>query len=363
MDRIIEGRERQTADKTIDLLPSFPRHVLNSTDALTAVMKEGAQIILEAPSGCPIINDVLRSVIHAYIDPSINTTQVIVVNSSRGMTLKVRDDIFQECEQKRISTHVSVGKTNFRLDTLGWEVGTKLIISSSGRTSSMIKKNSLRYRNLRAVVFNEVDYLACGGFRKDVDEIYRIIGSRCAVILVTHGISQNIQQWIQHRMTKSIGRYTFGQPRDFSKISQQALRLTREQKTDALIKELQERPVKTVVFTISKPLAIELFEAVNKAKLRAEMIHNDHETVEMERIFEMFKRGDFPILITTDAYSRCQDFEGVEAIINYEVHGVKENYMHFLYAIANTPNASVTNFVSTQADMIMLKHIFIEISS
>jgi ATP-dependent RNA helicase RhlE len=72
--------------------------------------------------------------------------------------------------------------------------------------------------------------------------------------------------------------------------------------------------------------------------------HSDLEQREREDILLSFKNKQLPIIIGTDALSRGIDVEGIDLVINYDVPGDPEDYIH---RIGRTARAETTGTAIT----------------
>jgi ATP-dependent RNA helicase RhlE len=72
--------------------------------------------------------------------------------------------------------------------------------------------------------------------------------------------------------------------------------------------------------------------------------HSDLEQREREDILLSFKNKQLPMIIGTDALSRGIDVEGIDLVINYDVPGDPEDYIH---RIGRTARAETTGTAIT----------------
>jgi superfamily II DNA/RNA helicase len=57
-------------------------------------------------------------------------------------------------------------------------------------------------------------------------------------------------------------------------------------------------------------------------------IHSDLEQAERERVLGAFTAGRIPVLVATDILSRGIDIDTIDVVINYDVPGDGEDYVH-----------------------------------
>jgi superfamily II DNA/RNA helicase len=73
--------------------------------------------------------------------------------------------------------------------------------------------------------------------------------------------------------------------------------------------------------------------------LKVGAIHSDLEQTEREDMLRQFRNRKMPVLVATDILSRGIDIEDIQMVINYDVPGDAEDYIH---RIGRTARAAST---------------------
>ena len=71
-----------------------------------------------------------------------------------------------------------------------------------------------------------------------------------------------------------------------------------------------------------------LTSRLRKEGYEAECLHGDIPQSRRNEVMRDFKRGKFPILVSTDVAARGIDVDDVEAVINYDLPNENEYYLH-----------------------------------
>jgi superfamily II DNA/RNA helicase len=128
-------------------------------------------------------------------------------------------------------------------------------------------------------------------------------------------------------------------------IDQQIYRVHDAQKTPLLQTILKTGGyVSTIVFASRKEIVKSLTRELRAASLKVKAFHSDLEQKEREEILLDFKNRQLPVIIGTDALSRGIDVEGIDLVINYDVPGDPEDYIH---RIGRTARAETTGTAIT----------------
>jgi superfamily II DNA/RNA helicase len=128
-------------------------------------------------------------------------------------------------------------------------------------------------------------------------------------------------------------------------IDQQIYRMHDQQKTPLLQLILRDAAyTSTIIFASRKEIVKSLYKELKAAKINAMAFHSDLEQKEREEILLKFKNRQLPVIIGTDALSRGIDVEGIDLVVNYDVPGDPEDYIH---RIGRTARAATTGTAIT----------------
>jgi len=112
-------------------------------------------------------------------------------------------------------------------------------------------------------------------------------------------------------------------------IAQKVHPVGREQKKDLLAHLIKSNNWHQVlVFTRMKHGANRLVEYLEKQGIEAAAIHGDKNQRQRERALSDFKQNRTKILVATDVAARGLDIPNVSHVINYDIPGSHEDYVH-----------------------------------
>jgi ATP-dependent RNA helicase RhlE len=83
-----------------------------------------------------------------------------------------------------------------------------------------------------------------------------------------------------------------------------------------------------LVFTRTKSRADRLTRTLSGAGLRVTCLHGDRTQQQRLQALEGFRRGAYQIMVATDIAARGLDVERISHVINYDVPGCPEDYVH-----------------------------------
>jgi ATP-dependent RNA helicase RhlE len=128
-------------------------------------------------------------------------------------------------------------------------------------------------------------------------------------------------------------------------IDQQIYRVHDQAKTPLLLSLLKSGGYKSVIiFASKKEIVKSLARELKSARINTSAFHSDLEQREREELLLAFKNKQLPVIVGTDALSRGIDVEGIDLVINYDVPGDPEDYVH---RIGRTARAETTGTAIT----------------
>jgi ATP-dependent RNA helicase RhlE len=100
-------------------------------------------------------------------------------------------------------------------------------------------------------------------------------------------------------------------------------------KTALLVSLLQEHEMDSVlVFTRTKHGADRVVRGLQDASIEATAMHADKTQAQRNAALESFRSGAVRVLVATDIAQRGLDISGISHVVNYDVPGQAEDYIH-----------------------------------
>ncbi len=131
------------------------------------------------------------------------------------------------------------------------------------------------------------------------------------------------------------------------------------QKTPLIISLIADKPDYTgiLIFTSTKSKVNDIVRAMRNKSYKVEGISSDLEQHERNDVLSRFKSKKTRVLVATDVLSRGIDIKDINLVINYDVPGDAEDYVHRVgrTARANTTGVAIT--LINEKDMARFRDI------
>ena len=205
----------------------------------------------------------------------------------------------------------------------------QIVIATPGRMLDHMQRGNIRLNAVHTMVLDEADEMLNMGFVKDVTKIIEATPPDRQLVLFSATTNQDVLTiaWkYQHEPVEITVEATKA---DRPQITQYVIATEQDQKTDHLLYLLDADVYQRImIFCNTKFMTDKLTSRLNKEGYDAQCLHGDIPQVKRNVVMNDFKRGKFPILVSTDVAARGIDVDDVEAVINYDLPNENEYYLH-----------------------------------
>jgi len=100
-------------------------------------------------------------------------------------------------------------------------------------------------------------------------------------------------------------------------------------KTAALLQLLDEKKFELcLVFVATRAMANSLAHQLIAAGYSADSIHGDMQQKQRNKVMQRYRDGNISLLVATDVAARGIDVDGIDAVVNYDIPGDSDSYVH-----------------------------------
>jgi len=303
----------------------------------------GKDVIGLANTGTGKTGAFLLPMIHKIMhDPR---QKLLVVVPTRELAIQIQEDFVAFTQGLRIQAVVVVGGANIRPQIQRLRSRHNVVIGTPGRLKDMITRKELKLEMFTNIVLDEADRMLDMGFINDVKLLMSLLSSPRQTLLFSATLSKEIEALVQQFLTDPI-RISIKSRETSAQVDQDVVRVGKdEDKVEVLQKLLaQSHFQKILIFTRTKRGAEKLSNALFKMGFKAESIHGDKSHYQRQNALFMFKNGKVEILVATDVAARGLDIPNVSHVINFDLPGSYEDYIH---RIGRTGRAGKTGVALT----------------
>lgn len=204
-----------------------------------------------------------------------------------------------------------------------------IVIGTPGRIFDLMQENALFVQTVQMMVVDEADMTFDLGFLETVDEI----ASRMPENLQMSVFSATIPDKIKPFLKKYLGNPKIIQIENTQLVSptiKNQLLVTKAQNPMDVLRQLlvMGHPYLVLIFVNTKQKADEVTKDLRSHNFKVATIHGDIPSRERRRVMKQIQQMDYQFVVATDLAARGIDIEGVSHVINLEIPGELEFFIH-----------------------------------
>ena len=276
-----------------------------------------------------------------------------------------RDDRIR-VSKMRLHTMLCIGGVDMReqADSLR-RTGVHIIVATPGRLKDHLSKRRISMDTCRYIVLDEADRMIDMGFEDDVREILSYFKGQRQTMLFSATMPEKIRSFANKSLVDpiivNVGRAGAAN----LDVIQEVEYVKQDSKMVHLLECLQKTAPPVMVFCENKNDVDAVHEYLLLKGVDACAVHGGLDQEVRENAIDAFKSETKDVLVATDVASKGLDFANIQHVINYDMPGEIENYVHRIGRTGRCGKTGVaTTFVNHQdcseSSLLDLKHLLKE---
>lgn len=295
-------------------------------DQVIKPILEGRDVVGLAQTGTGKTAAFLLPTIHHTLSDRNKIT--LILTPTRELALQIEQELRKITPHMKIFSTVCVGGTNIRPQIAGLRRKNNFIIGTPGRVLDLMERGHIDTSLVSTAILDEADRMLDMGFIHDMKSILKDVPQNAQTLFFSATMSKNIEvlvkDFLNDPLTVSVRKKEIT-----NSISQDVVRYEHHHKFD-LLATLLNKPefTRVIVFGAMKHSVEKLGQELVKAGITADSIHGNKSHGQRQRALSRFKSGDIKVLVATDVAARGIHVDDVSHVINYDLPGTYEDYVH-----------------------------------
>lgn len=318
-------------------------------EAAIPLILEGHDLIACAQTGTGKTAAFLLPLIHRILnDPDkTNTIKALIVAPTRELAIQIDQQLEGFSYFANISSIAVYGGgsgAGFDQEKRALQTGAHVIVATPGRLISHLNLGYVNFSDLNYLILDEADRMLDMGFLPDIMKIISFLPKDRQTLLFSATMPDGIRK-LTERILNNPRQINLAVSKPAENVLQAAY-LVYDQQKIALIESLilgRDLPL-VLIFASTKSGVKEIEIALKRKKFNVSAIHSDLEQEQRTEVMNRFKNNDIQILVATDIVARGIDVDDISLVINYNVPGDAEDYVH---RVGRTARAAKTGVALT----------------
>ena len=219
------------------------------------------------------------------------------------------------------------------------KTGAPLVVATPGRLIAHLDLGYADLSGVRHLVLDEADRMLDMGFVNDMIKIIDLLPKdKLQILFYSATMPAKIRKFSKEILKDPV-EISIAISKPAEKIDQKAFDVADWAKISLIEHILKDKKdlERILIFCGRKKTVRDLTRRLQRKGHKAEAVSSDLEQQEREDRLSDFRSGKIPIVIATDVLSRGIHIDGIDLVINFDVPGDAEDYVH---RIGRTARAS-----------------------
>lgn len=287
----------------------------------------------------PIMNKIIRD--HS------DTINTLVIVPTRELAIQI-DTALQGFAYFTPVTSIAIyggsDGTSYEQEKKALTQGANIIIATPGRLIAHINQGYVKFGTLKHLVLDEADRMLDMGFSDDLNRIISFLPRTRQTLLFSATMPPKIRT-LADKILKDPEKINIAVSKPAERVIQGAYVVHNTQKVELIRQLLAGKKLKSIIiFSSTKSKVKELEKELKKLGMNVSAIHSDLTQDQRNEVMRNFRNRKLQILVATDILSRGIDIDSIELVVNFDVPGDAEDYIH---RVGRTARAEATGVALT----------------
>lgn len=289
---------------------------------------EGKDVIGQAQTGTGKTAAFVLPILHKLVIEK-RDIQALILTPTRELSIQIAREI------EKLGKHLGVnvlslhGGTDIERQMNKLEQTVHIVVGTPGRILDHLKRGTLHFGRISALVLDEADKMLEMGFLEDVEQILSSTATNKQVLLFSATMPDQVKKLSQAFMNQPPHLKIESKQKTVDRIEQVYYTVNQSEKVDVLLDLIEmHKPYLAIVFANTQDRVKHLTERLQSEGYDARALYGDLSQNKREQLMRDFRNIKFQILVATDIAARGLDVEGVTHVYNYDLPSDTESFIH-----------------------------------
>ena len=343
-DRLQEALSYMRFDKATPIQEQAIPHILADRDLVAC-----------AQTGTGKTAAFILPVLQKLVDTHTDHINCVVIAPTRELAIQIEQQIQAFAYFVHISSMAVYGGgsgQDFEEQKKALKSGADIIVATPGKLISHLQLGYVDFSQVDYLILDEADRMLDMGFYEDIQKIVSFIPKSRQTLLFSATMPAKMRQ-LANSILRNPAEISLAISKPATGVLQAAYLVYDEQKSRLIKNLINKKPnyQSIIVFTSTRKKVSEIVRALSGSDYAVRPISSDLSQQERVQELRKFKSKETRVLVATDVLSRGIDIKGINLVINYDVPGDAEDYVHRVGRTARADSTGVALTLINVDDM------------
>ena len=297
-------------------------------DAIPPAMA-GRDVLACAMTGSGKTAAFLLPILQKLIGLPRGTTRALIIAPTRELAAQIDEHRGQLARHTRVSGAAIFGGVGMGPQESALRRGVDILVATPGRLLDHMRYPYTKLDGLQVLVLDEADRMLDMGFLPDIQRILKQLPARRQTLLLSATMPGPIAALAKQILHDPVAIQIERPSAPAVGITHTVYPVPQELKSALLVELLKQPGTRSVLaFTRTKHRANRLADYLARHGVKADRIHGNRSQAQRTQALAGFKDGRFQVLVATDIAARGIDIDALSHVINFDVPGMPDEYIH-----------------------------------
>jgi ATP-dependent RNA helicase RhlE len=322
--------------------------------AIPEILK-GSDILATAQTGTGKTASFVLPVLDQLIRNPRSVAEALVIVPTRELALQIDQQLQAFTYFSSITTYAVYGGgdgDDWNRQKNALTSGTNIIIATPGKLLSHLGMSYVDFSHVRFLVLDEADRMLDMGFYDDITKIISHLPKERQNLMFSATMPSKIRMFA-NGILKDPVEINLRMSKPAEGVIQGAYAVSDDLKSKLLSTLIKDKPdySRILIFTSTRRKVSHILRALRESEPLAKGISSDLDQDSREQVLLDFKSKKTRVVVATDVLSRGIDIKAINLVINYDVPGHAEDYVHRIGRTARADTTGVALTFVNQEDM------------
>jgi superfamily II DNA/RNA helicase len=316
------------------------------------LLRDRKDVLVEAPTGT---GKTLAYVIPALelIDAAEPHIQVVITAPTRELVMQIHQVIQLFAQGSEIKSGAFIGGVELKRQHERLKKKPQIIVGTPGRLVELIDSKKLKMHKVKLIVLDEADQIYESGMSASATRIATSALRDRQLAFVSATLPERTAEW---------GKTLFANEPERIRVERAVstqvkfgyIEMSRRLKPEYLRRLANMQGAKVLTFINNRSFLGPLNGELSKFSLKYRILDAEKGKRERMETLRSYKRGEFPLLVTTGLAARGLDIEAVTHVVHYDL---PESFDDFVHRSGRTGRGNASGMVLALVTDHDLRHL------
>jgi len=271
----------------------------------------------------------LQAFANTSVSPAKHPVRALIMAPTRELAIQIDESVRKYGKYLPLKVAAIYGGVNMLAQTQSLRNGVEILVATPGRLLDHVEQKVVNFSRTEILVLDEADRMLDMGFLPDIKRVMALLPRQRQSLLFSATFSVEIRRLADSLLKNPVKIEVSRKNTVNESISHVAHLVNSDNKLKLLIHLIKQAELsQALIFVKTKQSAGKLATLLVQHGITALAIHGDKNQLQRTQALEAFKLGEVEALVATDVAARGLDIDKLSHVINFELPGTPEDYIH-----------------------------------